>query len=43
MKRRILMILAACAAALVLWRVTRGEEPEPVEAWDPDGGAPPPT
>lgn len=44
MKRFILMILAACAGALVVWRVTRDQEPTPVELWDePDGGEPPPS
>lgn len=42
MKRFILMILAACAGALVVWRVTRGEERAPAEPWDPDGGGPAP-
>jgi len=41
MKRLILMILAACAGALVVWRVTRDEEPASDEPWDPDGGPPP--
>ncbi|HXX61191.1 MAG TPA: hypothetical protein VEI48_07875 [Candidatus Sulfotelmatobacter sp.] len=41
MKRLLLMILAACAGALVLWRVTRDEEPES-ESWDPDSDEPTP-
>jgi hypothetical protein len=41
MKRLILMILAACAGALVVWRVTRDEEPTPAGRWDPEDGPPP--
>ena len=41
MKRLLLMILAACAGALVVWRVTRGQEPAP-ESWDPDRDEPTP-
>jgi len=41
MKRLILLILTACAGALVVWRVTRDEEPRAAERWDPDGGPPP--
>ncbi|HXR27636.1 MAG TPA: hypothetical protein VN771_07215 [Candidatus Baltobacteraceae bacterium] len=36
MKRLILMILAACAGALVAWRVTRYQEPAPLELEDLD-------
>jgi len=38
MKRLVLMILSACAAALVVWRVTRGQEPAGVDPWDDAGG-----
>jgi hypothetical protein len=36
MKRLFLMILAACAGALVVWRVTRYQEPSPLELEERD-------
>lgn len=35
MKRILLLILAACAGALVAWRVTRYQEPAAPELEDP--------
>jgi hypothetical protein len=38
MKRALLLILAACAAALTVWRVTRDQETSPVTWPEPDDG-----
>jgi len=40
MKRLLLTILAACAAALVAWRLSRYEEPRP-QAADDDAASEP--
>jgi len=42
MKRILLLILAACGAALVAWRLTRYPEPESMRWSDPEGSEDPP-